>query len=182
MTSILILMFCAFLPAIGAARRWPTAETHPPEVPPSVATINMRRDAWLVRAYRYVWGQYPRDICSVFPRLVLMIVVGLLDVGATLMVGFMLLTGFVTFLIGIWHLIPMLPAALAQIAWWVVGLPSATAAGFRYAASTSVTYQLLAATTAVALLVLFFRSKAWQLTRLYARSKKDRVCLKIRIV
>ncbi|MBI2624718.1 hypothetical protein HYW67_04535, partial [Candidatus Parcubacteria bacterium] len=152
-------MFCAFLPAMGAARRWPTAEAHPPEVPPSVAAINMRRDAWLVRAYRYVWGQYPRDICSVFPRLVLMIVVGLLDVGAALMVGFMLLTGFVRFLIGIWHVILMLPAALAQIAWWVVGLPSATAAGFRYAASTSVTYQLLAATTAVALLVLFFRSQ-----------------------
>lgn len=181
--AVLVLFLGFFLPAMRFASPYRVREAAPPEVPLSIAAIDVRRNAWWVWEYHYIWRQYPRDICSAFPRLVAMVIVGLIDVGAALTVGFAFLTVFIQVTVNVWNVLPKLITALPQMAWWMItALPSAIAMGARYAASASITYQLLAAAIATALLVLFFRSKAWQLTRLWIRSKKERVCLRIRVV
>lgn len=145
-----------------------------PEVPADIAAITFSKDRLWMRVYYGLWKSYPRNLCVYVKRSAFMVVLFIITgVGASL-----LLAG----------VIPILSWSILGLFWLITELPGLSvfalrgiAQGASYVILMPITYKLLAVLAGLVLLVSFLRSQAWQIIKLWIKSKKEKYCLPIRV-
>ena len=154
-------------------------EESPPEVPEELAAWTLRRDSLWVRFYHWYFGYYPRDICSYIPMSCLLILgVVMISVGAVLIL-LPLLSWLLWILYGLYCLIVEFPTI---VVWLFTKFPALVVSVAVFIGTTPLAYKAVAVLVALMLGIIFFRSRTWQLLRLWVRAKKKRFCPRIRVV
>lgn len=79
--ALLSLLFYS----LAIATSWPPKpEEEPREIPETMAALTLNRNSFWVTTYHKIWHRYPRDICTYFWGLMVMLVLGFLVAVATL--------------------------------------------------------------------------------------------------
>lgn len=185
--TILFILFVCFISPFGKTGK--DIETAPIEVPPHMAALTLRENSFFMRNYHFIWGMYPRDVCSFMPRCIVMFIWETL----AMIVCVMTILSLSVFLY-------YLPFALWQGAWmiasWIknipVALPELLEELFFGVAGKiwGVVYNpitlliLMMAVLFIFLGVVCFISNlsVWKLVSLWIKAKKEKYCPLIRII
>ena len=159
----------------------------PTEIPQNSAAWTVRKDAPWIRLYHWFYETYPRDICSYFWASIFLLIASILNTLSGLALLLFGISIFIFWLpLGIWYLflailgvIKILPQLFGG---FMQTLFRNIISGGDYLLSISLTYQVLTGMVLLLVLILFFRSRAGKLTRLWIKAKKGRYCPRIRVI
>ena len=160
-------------------------EESSPEVPDGPNVWTVYKNALWIRYYYWVYGVYPRDICSYFWKSLMILGASILSIIFIPMVLVVLISFACWAVVGmastLWLIIVGSPEfiklLLQGITWLFFGIVD----GAPYVISFSLTYKVIGVGGSIACLILFFRSNAWKVMRLWMKAKKERFCPRIRV-
>lgn len=177
-----VSLFCLLM--IYVSGKCPKIGEQAPAIPTGLATHTFRRDSLWAKFYFYFYKSFPRDLCTYFWQSVVLGISSVVGAITVLLCLFLAATLLAMFVVGIFRLALGAPSFLMGIlvfgatVWKVLTVVTVKFSSSAY--NQPIVLQVLGSLIIFFLLILFFRSSAWKITRLRWKAFKEKNCPLIR--